>query len=229
MKKFGLLCLALVLALGALGVGYASWTDTIFIKGEVCTGSVCLEIEDGTFTEINNCAASEFAADPDLNWCGWIEQLGSVSCPMGYAFENKPCTDKDVAYPTFNAVDNDGDGNWDTLEITIHNAYPHYLTWITFEVCNCGTIPVILQQAQFEQSPFVLIEYRNGFGEQLHPGQCHEVSLFVGVVQHAGHYVNDVWVVDDLDQPMLPQDNNCDITFDIEVEGIQWAECDDLG
>jgi hypothetical protein len=44
MKKIGLFCLALVLALGALGVGYASWTDTIFIDGTVNTGSVDIEV-----------------------------------------------------------------------------------------------------------------------------------------------------------------------------------------
>ena len=45
MKKIGLLSLALVLALGALGVGYAAWTDTITIEGTVNTGSVGGSIE----------------------------------------------------------------------------------------------------------------------------------------------------------------------------------------
>ena len=44
MKKIGLLCLALVLALGALGVGYAMWQDTVTIEGTVNTGSVDLDI-----------------------------------------------------------------------------------------------------------------------------------------------------------------------------------------
>ncbi|NQT31570.1 MAG: hypothetical protein HQ588_04475 [Deltaproteobacteria bacterium] len=44
MKKIGLLCLALVLALGALGVGYAAWTDSIDITGTVNTGSVEIDI-----------------------------------------------------------------------------------------------------------------------------------------------------------------------------------------
>jgi hypothetical protein len=51
-KKIGLLALALVLALGALGVGYAAWTDTIFITGTVETGSVDLEIIDTSNTWI---------------------------------------------------------------------------------------------------------------------------------------------------------------------------------
>jgi predicted ribosomally synthesized peptide with SipW-like signal peptide len=43
MKKIGLLCLALVLALGALGVGYAAWTDTITISGTVNTGTLNID------------------------------------------------------------------------------------------------------------------------------------------------------------------------------------------
>jgi hypothetical protein len=53
MKKFGLLCLAIVLALGSLGVGFALWSETLYINGTVYTGEVdvqwtwcsCSEIE----------------------------------------------------------------------------------------------------------------------------------------------------------------------------------------
>lgn len=45
MKKIGLLCLALVLALGTLGVGYAMWFDEVTIEGTVETGSVEISIE----------------------------------------------------------------------------------------------------------------------------------------------------------------------------------------
>jgi len=46
MKKIGLLALALVLALGALGVGYAAWTDTVTIEGTVNTGTVDIVVEN---------------------------------------------------------------------------------------------------------------------------------------------------------------------------------------
>ena len=54
MKKFGLLLLALVLALGTLGVGYAMWYEDLYIDGTVYTGEVyaywdlcgCFDIED---------------------------------------------------------------------------------------------------------------------------------------------------------------------------------------
>ncbi len=44
MKKIGILALALVMALGSLGIGYAAWTDTLTIDGTINTGTVDLEI-----------------------------------------------------------------------------------------------------------------------------------------------------------------------------------------
>jgi len=46
MKKIGFLIIALVLALGTLGVGYAAWTDEVIITGSVDTGSLDLVVED---------------------------------------------------------------------------------------------------------------------------------------------------------------------------------------
>jgi hypothetical protein len=231
MKKIGLLSLAIVLALGALGVGYASWTDTIFIDGTVTTGDFCLSIEDGTYAEvITGCDPTPFADYPDRNWAGWVQSTGVISCPAGYKFASKFCVDKDVGYVTFNPVE-DGNGNIVELEVTLHDAYPHYLAWITFEVCNCGTVPLKLRAPVINQSNFLLIEYRNGVGTQLEPGECHEISLFIGVVQHEGHWVDGVWVVDDDTQDILPQNAGGSgandppaLTFTITVEGYQWDE-----
>ena len=52
MRKIGILALALVMAIGALGVGYAAWTDTIYINGTVNTGSVDLNVTELSSTEI---------------------------------------------------------------------------------------------------------------------------------------------------------------------------------
>ena len=43
MKKLGLIMMALVLALGTLGVGYAMWSDTVTITGNVTTGDVDID------------------------------------------------------------------------------------------------------------------------------------------------------------------------------------------
>ena len=44
MKKIGLLCLALIIALGTMGAGFAWWTDPLFVNGTVNTGTVAVEL-----------------------------------------------------------------------------------------------------------------------------------------------------------------------------------------
>ena len=52
MKKLGLISLALVVALGVLGVGYAMWSDTVTIDGTVETGSVDIVVESLSHTYV---------------------------------------------------------------------------------------------------------------------------------------------------------------------------------
>lgn len=47
MKKIGLICLALVVALGTLGAAFALWSDTLFLEGTVNTGDIGLEWTQG--------------------------------------------------------------------------------------------------------------------------------------------------------------------------------------
>jgi hypothetical protein len=44
LKRMGLLALALVLALGALGVAHAAWTDSVYIEGTIYTGTLDIDI-----------------------------------------------------------------------------------------------------------------------------------------------------------------------------------------
>lgn len=44
MRKITIMALVLVLCMGAIGVGYASWTDEINIAADVETGSVDIEV-----------------------------------------------------------------------------------------------------------------------------------------------------------------------------------------
>ena len=239
MRKFGLLCLALVLALGALGVGYASWTDTIFVTGTVETGSVCLDFDTTKGWGEVVCPYDPGAFDdyPDKNWSGWSvsDDPNIVSCPKGYAFDSVYCVDKDVAYASIVPLDVDGfevaEADYGvipvkTLEVTIHNAYPHLAVDISFWIHNCGTIPLIIQEPDIDQSDFLLIVYGDNIGTQLHPCNSVEISFIVGVVQHEGYYgYGDVWIVDNDTQPLTPQLNTTDLTFTIDIEGKQWAEC----
>jgi hypothetical protein len=224
MKKIGLISLALVLTLGALGVGYAAWTDTIYINGSVSTGSLCMEFEPGGVKEASDCDESinNPGQEADMNWDGWIRSVGSVSCPQNHKFDDKFCSDKDIATVSWVYKDLDGDTLYDRIEFTINNAYPHYLAWVGFEMCNCGTIPVRLKKAEFEQSTFLVIEYRNGVGEQIEPGNCKEVSFYVGVVQHEGYFDGLEWIVDDPNEALLPE--NTPLTFSIDIEAIQFDQ-----
>lgn len=120
MKKIGFLALALVLALGALGVGYAMWSDTVLISGTVNTGNLILGVVDmGT-------------DDPNTG-------SGDPQCGDGYNTENK-----DVAY--FESINGapipDCSGYYYDITETFNHVYPWYGPSVTVYVANCGTVPL---------------------------------------------------------------------------------------
>ena len=63
--KIGIICLALVIALGSLGVGLAKWTDTLIINAKVTTGTFdchlarisCTDNEGGL--DVGSCTCSK--------------------------------------------------------------------------------------------------------------------------------------------------------------------------
>jgi hypothetical protein len=118
MKKIGLLCLALVLALGSLGVGYAAWTDTIFVNGTVSTGNV-----DIGFSKI---AVSEPNGEVEGKEVGEI--TSQLSDPIA------GCT---VYYPWDHEAP-----VYEKAEFFMTNAYPCYQTSAMVDVATCGTVPV---------------------------------------------------------------------------------------
>jgi predicted ribosomally synthesized peptide with SipW-like signal peptide len=206
MKKIILLCLATVLAMGGLGVGYAAWTDEVTISGSVQSGSLCFSIEDNSWGEVNGC--------PDFNWGTWVWDGISDSCPPGYHFEGVHLDEegKCPATVSFNPH-YDADGNVYQLDVIINNAYPYYLADISFYVCNCGTIPLKIKAPIISQDPSLLIQYGNNIGAQVHPGLCKEISFKVGVTQH---------LYNDPAEPLTPM--NTPLSFTISIEGIQWNE-----
>jgi predicted ribosomally synthesized peptide with SipW-like signal peptide len=64
MKKIGLIVMALILALGAVGVGYAMWSDTVTVQGTVSTGSVDIDIIDVSETYIYKVVVAYEVGDP---------------------------------------------------------------------------------------------------------------------------------------------------------------------
>jgi hypothetical protein len=117
MKKFGLLSLALVLALGTLGIGYATWSDNVTIVEEVNSGHLCVEFRSCDFND---------------EGVGLDETVGSRGCPLdadvslcGEWFECK--LDKDIGSGNCTYVDEDGDLFYEVLVVQAKDIYPGYL------------------------------------------------------------------------------------------------------
>jgi hypothetical protein len=217
MKKIGLLCLALVLALGALGVGYSAWTDVITINGSVSTGSACLCIaESGLLAP----ASSDKCIAGNLD----VNGLGSSCGPPIVLGTGQPSEPKDVACTTVTWVD------CNTLSIVVTNGYPYYAASVDFNVCNCGTVPLRIWRVEIADdyghvSTFygvnpstvclnldnvdgydMILAWGDSWGNQLEKDECADLSL--GFV---------------LLQP-LPQNQTDTLHFTITLTAIQWDE-----
>ena len=116
MKKLGLISLALILALGSLGVGYAMWSDTVAIDGTVDVGTLIIG-----FQEITPSEDPEYLDKPVGSFTAVGEtQVGTHWSE--YWQQDMPIYDKIVA--------------------VISNGYPGYSVHTVFTVANGGTIPV---------------------------------------------------------------------------------------
>ena len=112
---------------------------------------------------------------------------------------NDPGKDKDVGCTTTELQDTDGDGDYDTVLVTITNAYPCYEVYVHFTVHNNGTIPAHFKgfgpQPSFapinnywQASLFdgaITVEAWDGYDEQFHPSDRHDYTLWIHVEQEA--------------------------------------------
>ena len=120
MKKIGLIVLALVVALGALGAGYAAWTDALTITGTVNTGYVEIGIR-----EMGN-------------------DMGTGNGVAAIVYENVGAEIKDLNQTGENT------GYYKGISYTVNNAYPDFADEFSFDVKNIGTIPVKISSINFE-------------------------------------------------------------------------------
>lgn len=177
MKKIGLICLAFILAMGGLGVSYALWSETLVIDGTVNTGEVDWEFYNIYYPEdLPEFDGADQGIDP-----GWTKDVGSTDAVF---------------------VDSDGDGDYDTLVLTVLNAYPFYRnhgsTWVH---CN-GSVPIIIVGAwiSFDGGPEIWlpwgqwatnsggtlrVNFGDNYGQQLHFCDSLDVSLAFEVLQPA--------------------------------------------
>ena len=177
MKKFGLLLLAVVLALGSLGVGYAMWSEDLFINGTVNTGEVDWEFYNIYYpAEPPECTQDDNGIDP-----GNTKDVGST----GWVF-----------------TDSDGDGDYDTLTITVTNGYPYYRNHLsTWVHCN-GTVPIIIVGAWvsfnggaevwmpvgqwvYNDDSSLRVNFGDNYGDQLHFCDSRDISFAFELLQPA--------------------------------------------
>ena len=134
MKKIGLICLAVVLALGAMGGALAYWNETLTVTGTVNTGELDVEFsaqksnDDGTQADPSERGAWTIGLPKDSSGWSWAGaryeyNVGKTTCVLV----------PDVSGPE--------EGENQTMVITVDNAYPCYYGNVAFTIDNIGTIP----------------------------------------------------------------------------------------
>lgn len=233
MKKIGLLIIAVVLATGGLGVGYAMWSDTITINGTVNTGNVDLVVKEYSSTYVWKLEDHGLLVttddDPPADAIDWND-TGEVT-PVAYA-----------------KAEQDGDDK-DAIKVTIDNAFPvevpagsgNYVPIkADFLLHYEGSIPVRVQVAELKAepdlSPFLKIRYYNGVeeGGQIIRGAEIKEAAIMG---DQWHYCKYVWVDIYFDGELLQnadwegrnaQGQMGGMSLDAEITGkimvVQWNE-----
>lgn len=143
MKKIGLICLALVLALGGLGAAYALWSEALTISGTVETGTVDIECTNA-FTD------DDGKVDDDTKDAGDIGDINALYDKWGDASSDDPKEsvanaaryDKDVGKSTATFT------GAHTGTVELFNVYPSYYTTAYFLIHNNGSIPVKIQKVE---------------------------------------------------------------------------------
>ena len=217
MKKSLVLSLALVLALAVVGVGYAAWTRNLKVKIDVQTGvfKVALLCEpevadtDGKYYE--GIWDKEGELDPDWN-SAQGKQYGSAT-PTGPRGTSKRL-DQDVAQTDYELLDRDGDGLYDAMQITVTNAYPDYVSGVTFRINNAGTIPAkFTWRADPDSDRFFTVLNIPNDGFLLGPGES--LKTYIGFV--VGY---------DLDFDTVEVGMGKTYTTTIYFDAIQWNLAD---
>ena len=194
MKKISMIMLALVVALGGLGVGYAMWSDTITISGSVNTGTLDLVVKEYSSTyvwKLDDHGIAVISNDDSMpagayDWDGPLVN-GDTPTPVAYA----------------EAVQGDGDANVeaeDDIHVTIVNAFPledanddPIQIKADFLLHYEGSIPVRVQLAELncnpDLSPFLNIMFYESDVNGGKAGPAIIPADLVGVQWHNCQYI----------------------------------------
>jgi len=225
MKKLGLICLTLVLALGALGIGYAAWTDTITISGTVNTGSVDLKIVELSSTLVYK----DTTAPNEIVIVSQKENKRDLGGGIGWHIVNVPAIPPPPAFLVASAMTTSPAD--DTIVVTFSNAFPlgqalradfllHYEGSIPVKVdaeitgCTDNTDDQVADCVLLAPYAQVHFYWSDANGTQ-------GAEIF-DVVQM--HYCDYVLCIMTLDIPQDPTLMSLSCSFTAEITAIQWNE-----
>lgn len=136
MKKIGLICIVLVLALGTLGVGYATWSQELIITETVNTGKFCMEFAEPVSL------LDELAPPPIFPLLK--PEDGDWNADEG--FNNVHQMNKNVGWGEIELVDPLNGDCFQGILVKLHDVYPGYYNHAYYIIHNCGTIPAVLPE-----------------------------------------------------------------------------------
>jgi len=170
-----------VMALAGTSVGYALWSENLYINGTINTGELCAEFSYVTVSDPYSAAG---------------ERIDYV-CDDGFDNIRPVVPPKDVGWMT---GDISADGH--TMTIAYNNVYPGYYGNVNFHLKNCGTIPWHYDHINlycngiymdtWTSGTFIYacnddyeIYYGNHLGDQVHPGIFLDISFAIHIFQGA--------------------------------------------
>ncbi len=201
----------------AILVGLAMWSMNLRANTYVASGELDWEIMSGPTIWLDACGLQPgYGYFRGNDW-------NATYLPLPGALQ----LDKDVGCTNVELIDSDGDGDYDTMNITLYNVYPWYYTHIAFKVHNDGTIPLKIWRVVFggveyyelneqelqqgveldisgDGQPDILVWWGDNFGVQLHPCQSADISFDLTILQTA------------------PQSST--MSFTISFDAVAWNE-----
>jgi predicted ribosomally synthesized peptide with SipW-like signal peptide len=225
-KKLGIILLVIVVAMGALGVGYAAWTDEVTISGTVNTGSLDINVVNQSNTWVwkvpddPDTYPNEFARlhqyelDPNNSVAPTPESIlvayADADCPVG-----SPATAEDEVVVTFN------------------NLFPSVDFTADFLLHYEGTIPAKVELANLvydpavgpDLTPYISVNYYQATWDPdtptVDPVKGALIDPILGYQLHECMYVLVEITIH------LPQDDtlmNASGTLSGQIQVIQWNE-----
>lgn len=130
--KIGIAFMATVVGLLVIGAGYATWSKTLYIKGDVNTGKLDVYFENCK----SNDPSSEGSKDPKT--CGtWT--YSNIDNPNTWIWDGERYQGN---IASIDCSVEDSEETKDTLHIELDGAYPGYYGSVAFSISNKGNVPI---------------------------------------------------------------------------------------